>query len=145
MHIACLSYSVAPVLRLFVHGGVPVSIVEDHHICPGQINPQSPAPGGRNKAEDPRVQIEHVYDPLSLLHSGAPVKAHIGMSVDVHETLQDVQHSRHLCKNHALVAAFFQVRKKQGELTQLAAVVFYAFTVRKAQVEGGEDRVQCAH
>mmetsp|Transcript_5126 Transcript_5126/g.14693 ORF Transcript_5126/g.14693 Transcript_5126/m.14693 type:complete len:262 (-) Transcript_5126:2360-3145(-) len=41
---ACLSDPVAPILRLCIHGRVPIGIVEDHRVGPRQIHPHASAP-----------------------------------------------------------------------------------------------------
>lgn len=64
MDVAGLADSVASVLSLSIHGGVPVTVVEHHSVGPGQIDPDAAAAGWQNEAEDASICIEALHECL---------------------------------------------------------------------------------
>lgn len=64
MNISGLSNTVAAVLSLSIHGGVPVTIVEDHCISPRQIYSHTTTPGGQDETEDSTVCIKTFHQGL---------------------------------------------------------------------------------
>ena len=54
----------AAVLSLGVHGGVPVTVVEDHRVGAGQVHPDTPAASRQNEAEDAPVCVEALHEGL---------------------------------------------------------------------------------
>ena len=68
----------APVLRLRVHGGVPVGVVEDDCVCAGEVD--ADAAGARREDEDEvlLVAVEALHERLALLHLGRPVESEGG-------------------------------------------------------------------
>ena len=73
--LPCLPYPVAPVLRLRVHGRVPVRVVEDDGVGPGQVDADAAGPRGQDEAEVARGGVEALHQNLTLLH---PVGEKIG-------------------------------------------------------------------
>ena len=64
MDVPGLADAVAAVLCLGVHGGVPVAVVEDDGVGPGQIHPHTSAAGRQNKAEDAPICVEALHEGL---------------------------------------------------------------------------------
>lgn len=62
--ISRLSNSVASILSLGIHGGVPVAVVEDDGIGAGQVNSYSTASRRQNETEDPLVGVESLHQYL---------------------------------------------------------------------------------
>ena len=64
VHISGLANAMAPVLRLRVHGRVPVTVVEDDSVCSCQVHAKAATSGWQDEAEDPGVGIEAFHQDL---------------------------------------------------------------------------------
>lgn len=64
MYVSGLADSVAAVLCLSVHGGVPVAVVEDDCVGASQIHPYTSAASRQNEAENTPVCIEALHERL---------------------------------------------------------------------------------
>lgn len=62
--VSGLADSVAAVLGLGVHGGVPVAVVEHHRVGPRQVHPYASAASRQDEAEDPPVCVEALHQGL---------------------------------------------------------------------------------
>ena len=105
VHVARLANAVRAVLRLRVHGGVPVAVVEDHRVGALQVDAQPAGARRQDEAEDARVAVEAVHHALALLDLGRAVEAQVRVALQRQELLQHVEHARHLRENEASVAA----------------------------------------
>ena len=61
MHRLSLPNPVAPILRLLVHGWVPVGVIKDDRVCTRQVDADAAAPRAADEAEDALVVVEPVY------------------------------------------------------------------------------------
>jgi len=62
--VSGLADSVAAVLRLSVHGGVPVAVVEHHRVGARQVHPDAAAASRQNEAEDTAICVEALHERL---------------------------------------------------------------------------------
>ena len=51
---------------LYVRGGVPVGVVEQHAVGPGEVDAEAADACGEEEAEDALVPVELVHQPLRL-------------------------------------------------------------------------------
>ena len=98
-----------PILCLFIHGGIPIGIIEYDTVGACEIDPDPAAPRGGDEAEDLLVEVELVHESLSHLHLHWAVEAHVSVAVQVQEVLEDVQDARHLSEDKHFVAFLVQV------------------------------------
>ena len=96
MNISGLSDAVATVLRLRIHRGVPVAVVEDDRVRARQVDAHPAGARAENEAEVLGAVVEALHEGLAHLHLGGPVQPHVDIAVVVEEGLQDVQHAGHL-------------------------------------------------
>jgi hypothetical protein len=89
----------APILGLFVHGWVPVGVVEDDAVRPCQIDSNTSATCGGYEAEDTFIQVETVYQLLAVLSLDRSVKSNIDVAMEIQELLEDVEHFSHLSED----------------------------------------------
>ena len=89
----------APILGLLVHSRVPISVIEDNAVGACQVDADTATSGGGDEAEDLLVQVEPVYEALPHFHLDWTVESHVGVAVQVEETLEDVQDSCHLSED----------------------------------------------
>lgn len=80
----------ASILSLFVHGWVPVSVVEDDVAGPREVEPNSPGPGAADETKHARVVVESFDDSLSELCLGVAVKSDVVELEHVEDLLEDV-------------------------------------------------------
>ncbi len=64
MDVSCLTNPVTTVLCLCIHGWIPVRVVEDDSISPGQIHPQTTRARGENETEYTIITIEALQQHL---------------------------------------------------------------------------------
>lgn len=64
MDVSGLADSVAAVLRLGVHGGVPVAVVEHHCVGSRQVHAYTSAASWQNEAENTSICIEALHEGL---------------------------------------------------------------------------------
>lgn len=95
----CLADTMATILSLLVHSWIPVSVIEDHTISSSQVDADTTAPRWRDETEDLLVEVELIHESLTHLYFHRAIKAHIRVSVQVKELLQDVEYSRHLSED----------------------------------------------
>lgn len=88
--VSRLADAMTAVLRLSVHGGVPVAVVKHHCVGPGQVHSHAAAASRQDEAEDAAICVEALHEGLSLLHTGAAVQAEVDVSVVVEELLQHI-------------------------------------------------------
>jgi hypothetical protein len=68
VHLFGLPNTMAPVLCLLVHGGVPVRVIEDHTVCACQVDADAAATRRRYETKDLLVQVELVHHSLPHLY-----------------------------------------------------------------------------
>lgn len=119
--------------------------VEDtntYRVCSSQIDPNPTRPGGEDEAKDLGVGIEPRHEDLPLLGFRGPIQPHIGVTVQVHKNLENIQHSCHLGEDQAPMAASLEPPEQRGHLLQLPAVVLDELCVRHEHLltyEGGAE------
>lgn len=62
--VSSLADTVATVLRLCIHGGIPVAVVEYDCVGPSQIHPDAAAASWQNEAEDSAICVEALHEGL---------------------------------------------------------------------------------
>ena len=111
-------------VNLSVHGGIPVGVVEDDGVRPGQVDADAAAPGRQDEGEDRRVAVAPLHHGLQCKGSlknqkmrsemrtdmtlgdlGGPIQTKVAIALVGEERLQDVQHSAHLGEDQAAVTA----------------------------------------
>lgn len=60
-----LADSVAAVLCLGIHGGVPVAVIEYYCVSPSQVHPYTSAASWQNEAENTPICIEALHEGLN--------------------------------------------------------------------------------
>lgn len=68
MDVSRLSDTMAPVLRLRVHRGIPVAVVEYHSVGTGQVDANASRTSGEDEAEDALIHVESLHQCLTLFH-----------------------------------------------------------------------------
>lgn len=87
MHIPGLSNPMTPVLRLRIHGRIPIAIIEDNSIGPRKIDPHTTRPRRQNKTEDPFIIIKPLHQNLPLIHLRRSIEPQINMSMVIQKRL----------------------------------------------------------
>lgn len=64
MHIPSLPNAVTSILCLSIHGGVPVTVIENNGVCTCQIDANTAWPCRKDEAEDALVSIEAIHQCL---------------------------------------------------------------------------------
>ncbi len=64
MDVPCLTNPMTAILRLCIHRGVPVRVVEDDCVCSGQVNPQTTTACRQDETEYPFVTVESLHQLL---------------------------------------------------------------------------------
>ena len=62
-----LSNSMATILGLFIHGWIPVSIIEDDAVSTCKIDSNTSTSSGRNETKDLLVKVKPIHKLLSIL------------------------------------------------------------------------------
>jgi hypothetical protein len=109
VHVSRLPDTVAPVLCLRIHRRIPIAIVEDDRVGPGQVDAHPAGAGAQDEAEILGVVVEPFHEQLAHLHLGGAVQPHVDVAVVVEEGLQDVQHAGHLGEDEHTMAADMKV------------------------------------
>ena len=109
MDVPGLPDAMTPILRLRIHRGIPVTVVEHHRIGPCQVYPHPARPRAEDEAEVLGAVVETLHEGLTHLHLGGAVQPHVDIAVVVEEGLQDVQHAGHLGEDQHTVAATVQI------------------------------------
>ena len=99
MHGFGLSDSMWPILSLFVHCWIPVSVVKDDTICACQVDADSSASSWGDKAENFEVKVEPVHHFLTGLYTDWTIQTNIGIAMQVQKSLKYVKHPGHLSEN----------------------------------------------
>ena len=86
----------AAVLRLCVHGRVPVRVIEDDGIGSSQVDSETAAARREDEAEDSVVAVEALHEGVAALYRCGSIETQVGVAVVVEEDLEDVEHARHL-------------------------------------------------
>ena len=141
VHVACLPDAVRAVLRLRVHRGVPVRVVEDHRVGAHEVDAEPAAARGEDEDEHLTVVVELLHHLLTLRQRRGAVHAQVGEVMHVEEGLEDVQHPRHLREQQAAVALAAEARQQlaytserrggRTEHLELAAVVLEEALLRE--------------
>ena len=64
MHIPSLPDAVTSILRLSVHGWVPVAVVENNSVGTREIDANTTRPRGQDETEDALVGVESIHQCL---------------------------------------------------------------------------------
>mmetsp|Transcript_8503 Transcript_8503/g.28955 ORF Transcript_8503/g.28955 Transcript_8503/m.28955 type:complete len:795 (+) Transcript_8503:410-2794(+) len=103
---ALLADAVCAVLRLKVHLGVPVRVVEDHRVRRGQVDAEPPGAGGEEEDElGGARRVEGLHGLVTRVAARAPVDAAVLVLAPKAVVLEDVQHAGHLGEDEHAVAA----------------------------------------
>ena len=140
--VAGLANTMAPVLGLLVHGGVPISVVENNIAGPSQIETDTAWPGAGNKAQDPGVVVESLDDGLPEFGLGAAIEADVVELEHVEHFLEDVEHLGHLGEDQSLLSPVLDRFEQEHHLDQLSTVVEDDALVREVQQESRPDSFQ---
>ena len=89
-YVSRLSYSVAPILSLFVHGWVPVSLIENDIAGSSEIEANASGPCAANEAQYPRIVVESFDDSLPHFCLGVAIKPDIVEFEHIEYLLKDV-------------------------------------------------------
>ena len=65
MHGLSLTDTMAPILGLFIHGWVPISVIEDDTVCTRQVDTNTSTARGGDETEDFFVQVKLINKSLS--------------------------------------------------------------------------------
>ena len=74
IHHLLLTDSVGSICALFVHGWVPVEVVEDDSVGTCEVDSEAARARGEDEAEDTVIVVEAVSEDLSLLDFGSAVE-----------------------------------------------------------------------
>ena len=132
----------APVLRLRIHSGIPVAIVEDDGVGAGEVDAQAAAARRQDEDEDALVCVEALHQQLPLLHLGGAVQPQVAVPVIVKERLQHVQHLRHLREDEHAMLAGLELPQQDVQRLQLAAVVLNEPHLRELNRHARRDGMQ---
>jgi hypothetical protein len=64
VHGLSLPDTMATILGLFIHGWVPISVIEDNAVCTCQVNTYTSTARGGDETEDFFVQVKLIYKSL---------------------------------------------------------------------------------
>lgn len=88
--------SMTPILGLFVHGRIPIGIIENDAVSTCQINTNASASGRRYETEYLAIEVKSVDKLLPVLGLDRSIKSHINVAVEIQELFKYVQHFGHL-------------------------------------------------
>ncbi len=88
MNVARLADPMAAILRLRVHRGIPVAVVEDDRVRARQVDAHAAGARAEDEAEVLGVVVEALHEQLAHLHLGGAVQPHVDVAVVVEEGLQ---------------------------------------------------------
>ena len=88
MNVARLADPMAAILRLRVHRGIPVAVVEDDRVRPRQVDAHAAGARAQDEAEVLGVIVEALHEQLAHLHLGGAVQPHVDIAMVVEEGLQ---------------------------------------------------------
>ena len=94
------------------HGRIPIGVVEDDGVRPGEVDPGAPGPRGEDEDKVLGVVVEPLHEALSLLDPRGAVQPEVDVAVVVEEGLEDVEHLGHLGEDEDAVAAALQLREE---------------------------------
>lgn len=89
----------ASILGLFIHCGIPISIIEDNIASTSQIQPYPTRSCARNETQYFGIVIESFNNGLSKFSLGIPIQTNIIKLEHVENFFKDIQHFCHLCEN----------------------------------------------
>ncbi len=101
-----LANSPTPLPRLHVSARVPVRVVDEHPIRPGQIDAQAAHFGGEQKDEHRRVGVELTDQPLTGAHGRRAVHSQVAVLAQLNVPLDNVQHLTRLREEEHFVVLF---------------------------------------
>lgn len=142
--VSGLADPMAPILCLFVHSWVPVSIVEDDIARPRQVEADAPRASTADEAENPGVVVEALDDGLPQLSLGGAVESDVVELEHVEDLLEDVEHLGHLSEDQHLLSPVLDGPEQEDHLDELTTVVEDDVLVREVQQEAGPDALQLA-
>jgi hypothetical protein len=90
MHSFSLANSVRPILSLFVHSWVPISIEEDHTVRSRQVDSNTTASCARNEAEKLGLEVKPIDHLLALLYFDRAVEPDVSVAMQIQELLQNI-------------------------------------------------------
>jgi hypothetical protein len=108
MDLARLPDSMRTILRLRIHCGVPVGVVEYNRIRPSEIDPKTSAPRGEDETEHLGIRIEAIHLPLPVLNMRRPIEPEIRVAVQVQKNFENIQHLAHLREDQASMCTSLQ-------------------------------------
>lgn len=74
-------------LRLLVHSGIPVRVIEDDTVCPGQVDAHATAASAKYERKVLRGRIEARHERLALGRFRAAVQPHVDVAMQVKKNL----------------------------------------------------------
>jgi hypothetical protein len=90
VHCLGLSDSMTSILGLLIHRRVPIRVIENHTVCTCEIETDTTATCGRDKAEDFLIEVELINLSLAHFDFNRTVKAHIGVAMKVQKVFKNV-------------------------------------------------------
>lgn len=129
--VTSLSDTMGTICALFVHGRIPIKVVEDDCICPRQVDTETSRSRRENEAEDARVVVESVGENLSLFDLCCAVEAEVAMAVDVEELFQYVENFGHLSEDEGSMSARLEPTEKFVQTLQFTTIVLEKSFVRE--------------
>jgi len=79
VNVPRLANPVTAILRLRIHGGVPVAVVEDDGVRPRQVDAHATRPRAQDEAEVLAVVVEAIHQQLAHLHLGLEWKFQLNL------------------------------------------------------------------
>jgi hypothetical protein len=99
--VSSLTNPMTAILRLGIHGGIPIAIIENDRIRTSQVDTHPAGPSRQDEAEISCVPIEAVHQSLTQLNTRGSVQSQVFIAMIRQKNLQNIQDSRHLCENEA--------------------------------------------
>ena len=81
VNVAGLPNSMASVLSLCIHGGIPVAVVEYDSVRSCQVNAHTAASRREDETEYTRIIVEAIHELLTMLNLGRPIQSKVRKAV----------------------------------------------------------------
>ena len=121
-HWLGLADSVRPIRRLFIHGRVPIVIVEDHSVSGDQVYAEAASSCRKEEGKDVVIALVFFDHVPPILNRGLTVQPEEGHLLPRQEVLEDVQHACHLAEDEAAVLLCIQSIDQIGKYAHLCTV-----------------------
>ncbi len=113
----------ASILCLFIHGGVPISIIEDDIAGTSEVETNTSRTSAADEAKHTGIVIEALDDGLSQFGLGVAIESDVVELEHVQHFFEDVQHLGHLSEDEHLLSPVLDGSEEEHHFDQLAAVV----------------------